>query len=221
MSRYTTSLVVLTLSLASGCVEHLPPANTPDRVVPPGATATAVPQGQGRLVVDVVDGPTRIQRVTMEPHPVNNGAALQTWWFGESYTPLCETSPCVVDLAPGNVLLAFPVVGDSNAFEVDLVHISEEPTVYRRALSYSEGGGGAFVLGIVGVSFGGMSAVTGAALLPIGLAKDKDGMTIAGGITLGVGTVLVGLSTLAILADPPRHRAGASAHYPAAQTTTP
>lgn len=219
MSHRTACLLVLTLSLTSGCVEHLPPANTPDRVIPASATATAVPQGQGRLVVDVVDGPTQVQRVTMEPHPVDNGSAIQTWWFSESYTPLCETSPCVVDLAPGNVLLGFPVIGSRNEFEVDLVHISEEPTVYRRALSHAGGGGGGFVLGIVGVTFGGMSAVTGMALLPIGLAKDKDGMTLAGGITLGVGAVLVGLSTLAMIVDRPQYQAGASAHYPVATAT--
>lgn len=211
-------MILLALWLAamavSGCVEQLPPAQTPDRVVPTVASAAPPAEGVGRLVIDVVDGPTSVQRVSMEPRAFKDDTGRERWEFVESYALLCDPSPCVVDLTPGNILLGFPVIGDDNALELELVHVGTEPSVYRRALSHSEGGGAGFVLGIVGASLGGMSMVTGAALLPIGLAKDREGLTIAGSITLGVGTVLTAVSILAILADPPSYQAGSSIHYP-------
>lgn len=167
-------------------------------------------------MIDVVDGPTAVQRVTMEPLPFKDGVGRESWEFTESYSLLCNPSPCVVDLAPGNILLGFPVIGNSNMVELELVHVGPEPSVYRRALSHYEGGGGGFVLGIVGASLGGMSMVTGTVFLPIGLAKDKAGLTTAGAITLGVGTVITAISILAILADAPSYQAGSSIHYPVA-----
>ena len=90
------------------------------------------------------------------------------------------TSPCVLDLPLGNHLLAFPVRG---AGGVDLVRVtaSPSPTLYRRALGWRQKGGAAFVLGVLGASLGGTSFVTGAALLPTGLAKESHGLTLAGG----------------------------------------
>ncbi len=212
-------IVLGVLCLVVACVKELPPAATPDRVVPSvGALATPPAAGTGRLVIDVVDGPTTVQRVSMNAQPIDNGTEQQTWEFVESYSVLCDPSPCVVDLAPGNVMLGFPVVGNRNALEMELVHIGTEPSVYRRALSRYEGGGAGYVLGILGTTFGGISMVTGTALLPIGLATDKSGMTTAGAITLGAGAGLLTISILAMLADMPEYQSGASLHFPAATT---
>lgn len=205
----------------AGCVEQLPPARTPDRVVPPVSAAAPLAEGQGRLVIDVVDGPTQIHRVIMESRMIKADTGRETAQFSESYTQLCNATPCVVDLTPGNVLLGFPVLGDSNDLELELVHISAEPTVYRRALSHASGGGGGFVLGIIGTTFGGMSMVTGMVFLPIGLATESDGFTMAGAITLGVGSVLTAVSIFAMLADPRSYRSGSSIHFPLAPEPAP
>jgi hypothetical protein len=70
------------------------------------------------------------------------------------------------------------------------------------------------VLGIIATSLGSASAITGAALLPIGLSKDNNTMTTAGGITLGAGALAIVLGILAIRADSPTYRPGSSNHYP-------
>jgi len=202
------------LMLSTGCVEQLPPARTPDRVVPPVQVSAPIAEGQGRLVIDVVDGPTQIHRVIMASQMIKADAGRETAQFSESYSQLCSATPCVVDLTPGNVLLGFPVLGGSDDLELELVHISAEPTVYRRALSHASGGGGGFVLGIIGTTFGGMSMVTGTVFLPIGLATDSAGFTTAGAITLGVGSVLTAVSILAMLSDPRTYQSGASIHFP-------
>jgi hypothetical protein len=50
--------------------------------------------------------------------------------------------------------------------------------------------------------------------LPIGLSQDSRGMTIAGGITLGVGAVVMTLGILSLRANASTFRPGASNHFP-------
>ena len=90
---------------------------------------------------------------------------------------------------------------------------SPSPTLYRRALGWRQKGGAGFALGVLGASFGGASFVTGAALLPTGLAKDNHGLTLAGGITLGVGALLTAAGIWAIANNPLMEQAGAGAQY--------
>lgn len=207
------TIVLLALSFAGACVHELPPAATPERVVPAGIELPPA-DGTGHLVIDVVDGPTPVQRVSMEAQPFEDEAGRQTWRFSESMSLMCPRSPCIANVGTGNVLLAFPVVGDSEALEVELVHVGDQTTVYRRALSHYDGGSGTYVPSIVGASLGGMTMVPGLVFLPLGLAKGNDGFTAAGAITLGVGSVLLGLSILGIVYDAPQHQSGASTHFP-------
>ena len=94
---------------------------------------------------------------------------------------------------------------------VDLasVVVSPRPTLYRPALGRQERGGAGVILGILGASLGGMSLVTGAALLPVGLAKDNPGLTFAGEITLAAGAVVTALGIWGITNDPFVEQAGA------------
>jgi hypothetical protein len=174
------------------------------------------PQGHGRLVVDVVEGPTPIQRIRMQARAPSGGPALGGVELVEAYEPLCATTPCVADLPTGNVLLGFPVMGDEGATEVELVNIGAEATVYRRSLSRFQGGrgGAGYVLGIIATALGGTSIMTGTALLPIGLAKDIDGLTIAGGITLGAGAAVLTLGILALRGRAATYRPGSALHFP-------
>jgi hypothetical protein len=212
MDRMTarSALVLYGLALAAGgCIHELPPRETPGPVDPPAAAYAPTP-GLGRLYVDVVDGPTQVRVV--RPITVTETVNDEQFETEELEDQASCTSPCVLDLPPGKHLLAFPVRG-SGGVDLASVLVSPSPTVYRRALGWRQRGDAGFALGVVGASFGGVSFVTGAALLPTGLATDSHGLTVAGGITLGVGALLTAAGILAIMNHPLAEQAGAGAQY--------
>ncbi len=195
--------------IAAGCIHALPPPPTPGPVDVPRVAAPVAP-GYGRVYVDVVDGPTEVRVVK----PVTVDTTLNDEVFTNEMLEvqaLC-TTPCALDLALGRHTLAFPMRGAGGDDLVD-VSASPNPTVYRRALGLRRSGGAGFVLGVLGATFGGMSFTTGAALLPVGLAKDSHGITLAGEITLGAGALLTALGVWAIADHPLLEQAGAGAQY--------
>jgi hypothetical protein len=200
--------------LGAACVKHLPAAPTPEPIVPPiAASATPPPDGVGRLVIDVVDGPMMVHRVHMRGQPVAGDDGRVRFRFSEEPQPLCQPSPCITEMPSGNVLLGFPVIGKSS-LEVELVHIDPGTTVYRRSLSlYQDSTGALRTMGIIGTSVGGAAAVTGVVLLPLGLAEDSDGLTMAGGISLAAGTLLLTWGIWAIRKDAPTFRPGSANHF--------
>jgi len=205
---------LLCIVAASACVKQLPPAPTPAPTAPPVPAQAPPPNGYGRLLVDVVEGPTPVQNIRLKSEPKTNAQGRTSFRLIEAPELLCAKSPCVTDVPAGNVVLAFPIVG-KNDVEVELVHVGPDPSVYRRSLSiYEDNTGATRVLGIIATAVGGASMVTGAVLLPVGLSKENDTMTAAGGITLGGGLVLVVLGILAMNADAPTFRPGSSNHFP-------
>jgi len=203
----------LVATVPAGCVRQLPPAPTPQAIVP-ALGATPPPAGQGRLVVDVVDGPTPVQRVQIGSEPIPDPQGRVSYRLFEAPQLLCPASPCVADLPPGNVLLGFPVIGSPDALEVELVHVGPETSIYRRALSVREDHTGALrTVGIVSTSVGSVSAITGIVLLPIGLSDDSDGLTTAGALTLGIGAAVMAFGIWAIRRDAPTFRPGAANHF--------
>jgi hypothetical protein len=194
---------------AAGCFHVLPPRATPGPVDPPPATFAPAP-GLGRIYVDVVDGPVQVRVV--QPITVTETVNDEQFESEELEDQATCTSPCVLDLPLGKHLLAFPVRGVGGV-DVASVIASPSPTVYRRALGYRQQGGAGFALGVLAASFGGVSFVTGAALLPTGLATDHHGLTVAGEITLGVGALLTAVGIWAIANHPLAEQAGAGAQY--------
>ncbi|HEY4180973.1 MAG TPA: hypothetical protein VGM90_29220 [Kofleriaceae bacterium] len=135
--------------------------------------------------------------------------------FSQSDTVLCEQTPCVAQLPIGNVLVGFPVIGQPETMETELIHVAESPSVYRRQLSLYEDHTGAMrTLGIIGVPIGAAGLSVGGVLLSVGLSKHEQGMTTAGAITLGSCTALLVMSILAIQHDAPTFRPGSANHYP-------
>jgi len=203
------SLLVASLFLSAGCVHVFPPPPTPDRMQPPQLDRPIAP-GQGRIYVDVVDGPKDVRVV----HPVTVQQTLNDQVFDstELETVRACRTPCVLDLPLGHQLIAFPMHHSLND-DVQDVLISTTPSLYRRALGSSRRGGAGFALGVLAVSFGGSSFVTGAALLPVGLATDRGGLTTAGAITLGAGAVLTALGIWALAHNPILEQPGAGAQY--------
>ncbi len=204
----------LTAAFAPACVKRLPPAPPPQPFAPAIDTSTPPASGNGRLVVDVVEGTTRVRRIRMQAEPVDRGEGRVSYQLFESPEILCEATPCVVDVPPGNILLGFPVIG-KRSLEVQLVHVGTEPTVYRRSLSvfHRKRRGRLFLFGVLGTAFGGASAMTGVALLPAGLSKDNDGLAKAGAITLAAGALVMTLGIWALRHEASIYRPGSSIHY--------
>jgi hypothetical protein len=199
----STRLLVVALA---GCVHALPPPPIPGPIQPPRLDRP-IAAGQGRVYLDVVDGPTDVRVV----RPITVEESLDDHVFDETAletVQACRT-PCVVDLPLGAQLVAFPV-RYSPKEEVDTVLVSPTPSLYRRALGSRRHGS---VLGVLGVAFGGTSLVTGAALLPVGLATDHSGLTTAGAITLGAGAILTALGIWALATAPTLEQPGAGARY--------
>jgi hypothetical protein len=205
-----SALIIHALALAAaGCIHALPPRATPGPVLPPPDTLPLAP-GLGRLYIDVVDGPVRVRAV--KPITVTetfNGEQFEEEELEDQATCI---SPCVLDLPLGSHLLAFPVRG-AGGVDLARVIVSPSPTLYRHALGWRQAREVGFTLGVLGASFGGVSFVTGGALLPVGLAKDSQGLTLAGGITLGVGALLTAAGIWAIAKHPLMEQAGAGAQY--------
>jgi hypothetical protein len=198
------------LLVSAGCVHEFPPPAVPPPIQPARFDAP-IPPGQGRLYVDVVDGPTYVRVVNPVSVQVPLGDDLTYEDTVLETVQECRT-PCVLDLPLGHQLFAFPMRGSPKE-EVDDVWVSPTPSLYRRALGSRRSGGAGFVLGVLGASFGGISLVTGSSLFPVGLATDKSGLTTSGAITLGVGAVLTALGVWAIAENPALEQPGAGAHY--------
>ena len=77
-------------------------------MTPPPATFPLAP-GLGRIYVDVVDGPTHVRVV--KPITVTETVNDEQFETEELEDQTTCTSPCVLDLAVGEHLLAFPVRG--------------------------------------------------------------------------------------------------------------
>jgi hypothetical protein len=194
----------------------LPPAPIPEPVAPPGIQYSAPQPGQGRLIVDVTDGPAPVERIRMIAKPITSPFTMTHYNLEEGSEVLCAHSPCVTDLPSGNIILSFPLIGRDES-EVELVHVGPDASVYRRTLSvYTDNTGSERTLGIIGTAVGGTALMTGAVLLPIGIAEGMNTMTWAGGISLGVGTAVMTIGILMMRHDAPTYRPGSSNHFPLA-----
>jgi hypothetical protein len=187
-----------------------PPPPVPGPVQP-ARFDTPIPPGQGRVYIDVVDGPTnvRVVKPVSVQVPFGDGTSYEDTVLETEQE--CRT-PCALDVPLGHRLFAFPMRGSPKE-EVEDVWVWPTPSLYRRALGARRSGGAAFVLGVLGTTFGGISLATGAALFPVGLATGKSGLTTSGAITLGVGAVLAALGIWAIAENPALEQPGAGAQY--------
>ncbi len=219
VSRHLAHYLCVALVMASmpACVRRLPASPIPAPLTPAVAPSAPPAPGQGRLIVDVVQGPTPVQVAGLSTSPIQRGS-FTTYRLGLAQRPLCSPSPCAADLPLGNHVIQFPVVGN-NEWDEEIVHVGPDPTVYRRDLSlYQPATGAGYALGIVLESVGAASAITGVVLLPVGLSKHNDGLATAGAITLGAGALMFGIGYLLWRKDAPTYRPGSSNHFPLAAT---
>ncbi|NIS32947.1 MAG: hypothetical protein GWO04_24650 [Actinobacteria bacterium] len=207
-----------------GCPPRVLPASSlPPATTPTVDTGAPVPEGHGRLVIDVEEGPVEVRRVELAPQASGNpvqigdGPTVQRWRFAERLEPLCSETPCVADLPLGNVLLSFPMLGaaDDALRSTDLVHVSAEPTVYRRHLDVHHPRRGAMVgVGALSAILGFGGAFAGALVLRNGLDDGHQGRTLGGAISLGVGALAMAFGIWLTKRGRVAVRPGSSIHYP-------
>ncbi|MFW6066928.1 MAG: hypothetical protein ACOC97_01215 [Myxococcota bacterium] len=208
-------IALLSVAFVTACTRRLPRPPTPERTIPDVDVASSPPEGHGRLVVDVVQGSVPIERVRMKPKAIEGEDGRASYQLHEELEPLCDATPCAVDLRPGNLILGFPVVGDESAVQIDLVHVGEETSVYRRALAVKDARKRpGYKFGIAATTFGASAVIAGLPTLPNGLVEKKTGMAIAGGALLGVGAALVALGIHLMKTKAPSYRPGNWIHYP-------
>jgi hypothetical protein len=137
----------------------------------------------------------------MDPQPITTATGRGAYRFEEKSSELCSAAPCIADLSPGNVLLGFPVNGDPNTIETEMVFVGPQTNIYRRTLSeYRQGGSN--VYGILMTSLGGTALMAGATFLPI-----------AGAICLGTGTLALVLGIVALRNNASTYRPGSMLHF--------
>lgn len=217
MSLFIRGLCGAGVVVTSACTRQLAPAPIPTAITPIVHVAGPPSQGIGRLIVDVPEGPVPVYRARFESRKQDDGTRRPTFRFFDMPPELlCKETPCVVDAPPGNILIGFPVLGCRPAIDYDLVHVGLEPRVYRRSLAIFENETGAErIVGIVGASLGAAASITGIALLPVGASKENGTLTAAGGITLGVGALVMTAGILMIRHDSATYRPGSANHFEA------
>ncbi len=208
-------LSLLGLLLLGACAPRtLTPATVPEAIAPQVELGEPPPPGRSRLVIDVVEGPVAVERVRMRATPITAaGETTQRFGFHEADEMLCPTTPCVLDVEPGNLLLRFPVLGnDEIDHHSELVHVGPKPSVYRRRLDqYEEGRSGLVVAGIVFALVGVSGSITGA-VLAAG-ADDDSNRALGGGITAGVGLAMLVFGSWLARLGAPTIRPGSSVHF--------
>jgi hypothetical protein len=207
--------------MTSACTRQLAPAPIPNASMPVVHVLGPPAPGNGRLIVDVAEGSVPVYRGRIEARRQDHGAQHPTYRFFDLPDEMvCKGTPCVIDEPPGNILIGFPVLGCKPAIDYDLVHVGLEPSVYRRSLAIFEDETGAErIVGIVGASLGAAASITGSILLPMGISRDNNQLTVGGGVTLGAGALVLTAGILMIRHDSATYRPGSGNHFEASTST--
>lgn len=203
---------VTALLLVQACVPRgLPPPAVPPRSVPTVVSELPPPgAGEGRVVLDAVEGPARADEVVQrsENMAIPQGAVgyRGALFVGPQRVtrPLCLL-PCAVNLSLGHHEVLFSVLDDPSRNSAGFISVGAAPSVARHAIgrSTTSVGGviGAFVMGMFGVA----GLVTGPVLLGFGddEARGRTGFVTAGWATLGIGVALgAGAVALGLVSRP-------------------
>jgi hypothetical protein len=181
------------IGLAPACAGTGAPVPVPPRELPPLDLPTSPPpDGHGRVVLDVVDGPTIVHVIEGQASAVSHqtgGTASAVY-----ERRLCQT-PCAVDLPFGEHEIRLSLDHDHNRGGHEIVDVRGPTTALRARLGHRTGGGPVGIAGALLIIGG---AVTGGGGLLWGSASgdgtdDADQartVTMWGLGALAVGTVL-------------------------------
>jgi hypothetical protein len=196
---FASALVALT-ALPQGCVQTLPPPEAPSqelsREVIDEAFAVQSSEGEGVVVLDIVDGAARVED-------------LGTELDGAGAEEICEQTPCVARLELGQHRLVFHQDGrdDEVTFQV-----TPEPRAYRRVMSYDSGGHqDYFALAVSGLALGGLTLPIIDPLSDVGNNNSTaaDVALVIGGVGAGAAIITGIVGVILAITDPQQVRDGA------------
>lgn len=212
----------LAAALAMGCTRILPPPAAPERVLP--AMRTDVPDpaaGEGRVALDVVEGPARVDEVLARSSASSSGVAVSSggavvvgsgYAEGTSTRHVC-TTPCLVNLPFGTHELSFTL--ENGRTDTASVMVGTRPSAHRRTLALADEplGRPEAVAGFALTVAGGSFAVLGFGLGPLFFLSDSDGAGIGFLVGGAVGLVLFAIGIPLMALNPADQREGASVEW--------
>lgn len=180
------NLLVALLILGSSCARQYAERTTPDRVAPHVILEPGEPQeGQGRVTIDVVDGPADVAVVASEGVDFIWSARGSATAWGQTVAPVC-TSPCAANLPFGSYRIKTSVLSDPSIGDDDgILIVEEQPTTWRRAPTITKKRTGLLVGGVTMTILG---LVIGPGLLVVGAkeANSSDPL-LNSGVLFGTG----------------------------------
>ncbi|MCA9610758.1 MAG: hypothetical protein KC619_34420 [Myxococcales bacterium] len=191
------------LAAAGGCVHELPPPEEPEEEIDERLRRRALETSGGEraaIVLDIVDGAGTIEDLGSEA----DGARAET---------ICETTPCVALLAPGDHRLVFHHQGRDDQVEV---RVGPGPRAHRRVMSYDSGEHQEYL----GLAISGF--VIGGAFLPIlgpltqidgNDLQPHDGGIIAATVFMGAAITTGIIGVILAITDPQETRRGVSLEW--------
>jgi hypothetical protein len=232
MTRLSSWCSLFVSLVTTGCVATHPPPAVPERIAPASGIAPDEPPlpNQGRVLLDVVNGPAKVSDVTAittrsTPPYGNKHAFLMPALEERTLRPLCIT-PCAVDLAQGWHSLVFESVKDASATSTADVTVSAQPTAVRHALGREKPANGGYVGGVMMlIPAAGLTLMGSIATVVGAIAKepatDSTGRTKGdarvflpiGLVLLGVGAALGISGSILMVNNRPEKQSGSTAQW--------
>lgn len=187
------------------------PRNIPPPAAPPRADVRETPPrpptaDEGTVTLDVTAGRARAELVVERQQADPAGGVWmngygRTWNLGVvspgmTLRSLCQT-PCAVNLPRGDHSVLFSDLDPSSGrTSLAMVRVGEQPSIARHAMGRQTHDVGALLGGVIMAGVGAVAMFGGGILLGFGQSSDGEDLRPAGGIVLGVGTVLAVVGTI-------------------------
>lgn len=179
------------------CTRELPPPVAPPRqhvaleTLPEGP----IPAGSGRVLLDAEPGKGAVQVVRVDLTEMSV-STTRGYARGVAVTKhlVCSKTPCAVDLPAGSHELVFQGSHDERDVSAATFDVTAGRTqVVRHSVGFFDAHGGWKALGVVGVTIGGASAVSGGLGFVLGSQRDSDGLRTIGTVMMGGGLAILAL----------------------------
>ena len=206
---------------STACVREVPPPAAPPRELPK-AVANVPPEveGQGRVVVDVTNGPARVDEVVAQAASATSQGVVA---YGEITRNVCLTTPCAVNLDYGQHNFRFVSTTDDQHYSEAVVDAGRGDTIFRHTMGEHTSGGAVHTVGGVSAVLGTIGVLTGATLLGTGVlihsAATSDnpdsgsGLTTVGAVTTGISAAVLAIGIGLMVGSPATNQEGASTQF--------
>ncbi|MGH7279940.1 MAG: hypothetical protein ACRELY_00325 [Polyangiaceae bacterium] len=222
MVRVSAMTMVIIFGSAA-CVRTVPPPAAPPQELPKSvANVPPEVEGEGRVVVDVTNGPARVDEVLAQAASATSQGVVA---YGEITRNVCLKTPCAVNLDYGQHNFRFVSTADDQHYSEAVVDAGRGDTIFRHTMGEHTSGGAVHAIGGISAVLGGVGLLTGATLLGTGVlihsaATSDDpnsgsGLTTVGAVTTGVSAALLALGIGLMVASPATNQEGASTEFAA------